>query len=382
MPQISRSGLAAKLQEIPEGARAPYLKQLREKGYTWETTPEPSLAQSAIKLAKETGAQSLGATVGSTIGTPAGPLGRVAGAALGGAGGKGAQMIGEYAAGTRDPMEGSPLSRLKEIGAAGLAEGGAEAGFMGLGKMVRALGPGAMKISAAVPEKYGKALFEDPDIINRAITKKESGAAYDAFERYTGLQGLQNKLVTQENRATIGVPRLERMVLTPANQIEGLKGVPKNLQYLRQKPTPQDLYTASQAASRLKLMGKFGDPQAAMAASSSSIGQGKNIADKALEDVYPEYKTLRKQHFEAKAKEATDFILPHNKDGTTNVLRPALALHQAAVGSTGAGLPFLSPKVWQTLVRLIPSLSKAGKAAGRTGAAATADELAQPEDLP
>ena len=382
MPEIDRERLAAKLEAMPAEHREPYLKELRASGYTWATSAKPtaegpSLRSQILEVARKQGPQAVGGAIGSTLGTPFGPPGRIAGAAIGGGGGKAAQMIGEYIAGSRDPLEDTMAGNAREIGLAALAEGGTEGAFAGLGALKplgAKLGGGGAKIGAAVPEKYGEAAFKDPSILNRAFPKKVTGEAYDAFERYTGLKGLERHLV-EGGRATAPTGELEQLVIGTANRVARGEKVPA-----------QDLYLASQAASRLKLMAKYGEPQAQMAAASGAVTQGKQMAEGALEKMYPEYGTLRKQHFEAKAREAFSHLLPQNKGGTTNVLRPLVAMAASGGASTVAGLPGLaglaavSPKAWGALIRMLPSLGKGARGATRLGAAAAADELARPEE--
>ena len=103
-----------------------------------------------------------------------------------------------------------------------------------------------------------------------------TGAAFDAFERYTGLRGLEATLVAG-NRATASSSELEGLVLSAANKVKQGASV-----------DPQELYLASQAASRLKLAARMGEPQAQMAASSAAITQGKAVVDGALEAQLPE----------------------------------------------------------------------------------------------
>lgn len=338
---------------------------------------QPTTAQKVIQFLHDQGPQAIGGGVGAALGTPFGPGPRAGGAMLGGAGGKAVGILNDYATGQRDPNNDTASGNAKEIGLAGLGAGAAEGGMMGLERLAplaREVGAGGLKIAAGIPEKYGKAVLADPGILNRALPKKVVGEGYDAFERYTGLKSLESQLVAQ-GRATAPTGELERMVLDPANK--AFQGAAQD---------PQDLYTASQAASRLKLMAKYGEPQAQMAASSAAIGQGKDIAENALEKVYPEYGDLRKQYFESKAKEAFSSLLPRNKGGTVNVLRPVAAATAAAGAGAMAGLPGLgvlagmSPKAWNTLIRLFPALGKAGEAGVRLGAGEAADSAA--EQLP
>lgn len=339
--------------------------------------PQGSIVQRAIRFAKEQGPTALGGMAGAAVGTPFGPAARIGGATLGGAAGKTTQILGDYLTGQRDPVEDTPAGNAREIGMAGLAEGAGEGAMAGLGRLKPVgakIGAGLAKVAANVPEKYGLAAFLDPSILSRAHPKEVISQGFDAFERYTGLQGLQRKLVAQ-NRATPVTSELERMVLEPANRVARGEAV-----------DPQDLYLASQAATRLKLSARFGEPQAQMAAASGSISRGKDIAEKALAKTLPEAGTLRKQWFESRAKEELSRLLPTNKGGTTNVLRPALGLREALIrGTLGAttGLAALSPAAWGLLIRALPALGKGGAAATRLGAAAAADEMAgEEEELP
>lgn len=343
--------------------------------------PPPAEGPSfARKLLDDAGAMG-GSALGSLAGAPLGPAGMVAGAALGGAGGKAWQRVGEYLSGARDPSRDTAGGNAQEIGLTGLTEGAGQAAMGGLASLApaaRQLGAGAMKIAAGIPEKYGLAVLKDPSILRRAAPLEDVGRSYDAFEGYTGLKGLQRTL-TGQGRATAPTNELERMVIGPANELAAGRAV-----------DPQTLYTASQAASRLKLAAKYGEPQAQMAAASGAIGQGKRVAEEALEKSFPEYGPLRKSHFEAKARQALEQLLPLNKGGTTNILRPAAAT-SAAVGTAYAtedakplaALALLSPKTWGTAIRAGAAASPVARFLSRWGTRAAAAEAAKKEgELP
>lgn len=310
-----------------------------------------SMKDRLLTLAAKEGAPITGATMGAMVGG-------VPGAMLGGAAGKGYQRVTEYLTGARDPAADTSLGVAGDIAQAGLAAGAGEGSISAIGKILKWLRPrgsklaaAAAKVGPAIPEKYGEAVFKDPSILRRALPAKTVGKGYDAFERYTGLKGLEATLV-ESNRATMGSAELERMVLQAANKV--IKKLPVE---------PQELYLASQAASRLKLAAKYGEPQAQMAAASGAIKQGKTLVDDALEKVYPEYKSLRIGHFESKAKEAFSSVFPQNKGGTANVLRPwavAGTIVREGLKATPA-LPAVSPLAWQGAIRAGSATSPAAK---------------------
>jgi len=83
----------------------------------------PEFWESLVKDIPEYG----GAILGGIVGTPAGPLGAIAGAGLGGAAGKAYQQIGEHVLGDPDVPKTS-LEAAKEIGIAGGKQAAYEAG--------------------------------------------------------------------------------------------------------------------------------------------------------------------------------------------------------------------------------------------------------------
>lgn len=319
---------------------------------------------------------SLGGAAGAAAGGVGAVPGAIAGAGAGGAAGSAYKRVYQYLTGARDPNQDTALGNAGDIAKTGLAGMGSEAVGQGVGAaltsaLARKVGAGAIKVTSGVPEKYGEAVLQDPSILTRAQTPAVMGKAYDAFERYTGLKGLEATLVAG-NRATASSTELEGMVLSAANKVS--QGA---------KVDPQELYLASQAASRLKLAARMGEPQAQMAAASAAITQGKGIVDDALEAQFPEYAGLRTGNFESKARAAFGNILPQNKGGTTNVLRPVLAANEA-VGAVASGhpgalaaLPLMSPAAWGGAIRAGSALSPAAKFLAKYGAAKTAQDAAE-----
>lgn len=312
-----------------------------------------------------------GGMIGATLGTPLGEPGRIAGAAIGGAAGEAYKKIADYAQG-KDVSGDTALGNIADIAKSGIAQGSAEATGQLIGKGLSALRPLAsetgaaiMKVAAAIPEKYGEAILKKPEILNKAVSKELMSDAYAAFERYTGLKGLEATLV-EKNRATAPTSWLEKIVISTANKVAA-----------GEKVDPQELYVASQAASRLKLSARFGEPQAQMAASSAAVKQGKGIVDKALGEIYPEYTVLRNQNFESKAREALSHLMPQNKGGTPSVLRPWAAVGEIARGGLAytPALPAVSPAAWGMGIRAASAVSPAIKASGEIGLKAGAQEF-------
>ncbi len=335
------------------------------------------MADSAAEAAPTAGMMvggSLGGAAGAAAGGVGAVPGAVAGAGLGAAGGEGYKKVYQYLMGRKDPAADTSLGNAGGIAKAGLAGMGGEVLGQQAGAVLKALRPGAakvgagvMKVAASIPEKYGEAVLMKPSILNDAQPREAMGKSYNAFEGYTGLEGLQRKLVS-ENRATAPSGELEGMVLSPANRI--MRG---------EKVDPQELYLGSQAASKLKLAAKYGEPQAQMAAASGAISQGKNIVDDALGETYPEYGSLRRGNFESRAREAFSTIMPKNKGGTTNVLRPVTAAGAAlATGHPGALLA-TSPAAWGLGIRAGSAMSPIAKLLAKLKMNSEIQDAANPE---
>ncbi len=386
MPEITEDRLNAKLATIPPEKHEAYKASLQKRGYTWaapQQAPAPSRIRQLLDATAE-GAPTAGAMVGGAVGGAAGaaaggvgaiPAG-IAGAGIGAAGGKAYQRLYQYLQGMRDPASDTALGNASDISKSGLGgmagQAVTDAGAAGLSKLAplaAKVGAGGVKVTSSVPEKYGEAVLTDPSMLNRAASPKAMGKAYDVFEKYTGLRGLEATLV-EEGRATAGSGELEKLIIGTANKVA--KG---------SKVAPQELYTASQAASRLKLMAKYGEPQAQMAAASGAVKQGKSLVDDALAKVYPEYSSLRKANFESKAREAFGHVLPQNKNLSVNVLRPSLALGAVASGAASpATLLALSPAAHGLAIRGAVAASPAAKFLAKYGIQKKAQDAA--DELP
>jgi hypothetical protein len=349
------------------------LMKVYKSGSTQVQEPE-SIASKLLNFAKKEGPPIAGGIAGSILGAPGGPAGMIGGATLGGAAGRAWQRNAEYATGSRDPLKDTSSGNALDIGKSGLAQGAGEAVGLQAGAILKALRPignevgaGAMKIAAAIPEKYGKAIMEDPSILNRAQTPEVMGKSYNAFENYTGLEGLGKKIESGAFKSadTSNSAYFDNAV-DVANKVRSGVSVP-----------PQDLYEASQMASNIKL-GPFENPGMQKAVKAGVLDRAKGTIDDALEKVYPEYSSLRKGYFESKAREAASSILPTNKNGTANVLRPWAVIGDVLRGGAAHSplLPAVSPAAWGTAIRAGSAVSPYAKLLAKLGVKVKAQDLA------
>lgn len=327
LAEAQRRGISPKSTIDPE-----LLAEAQRRGIT-ATPPAPSMTRRLMDYAAKEGAPIVGGTIGGTMGIPFGPAGMIGGSALGGAAGRGYQRVNEYLTGSRDPANDTAMGNAASMARSGLGMAASEVGGLQINAVLKALRPfaskvgaGGLKVMAAIPEKYGEAILSKPSIMNNAISGEQSAKAYGDFETRTGLQGLEPYLVDKFGRATASPTWLEKKVIQTAKDITAGKAV-----------DPQDMYLASQSATRLNHMAKFGEPQAQMVASSAAIAQGKGIVDAALEKAHPGYNKLRLNEFESNAKDSLSSLLPTNKGGTTNVLRPWAGMTGGAKAGAAIG---------------------------------------------
>lgn len=357
MPDIEREKVRAILQEAPPEKREALAIRLKERGFKVvdkAAQPEfPSIGQRALKFAKTEGLPIAGGMIGGALGAVAGPAGAVAGAGLGGAAGRSLQTIGEYAFGGRDPLKDTPLGNAAQIGASGVAQAGAELGGQGLGMAANALKPmattvggQALKLVPKVAQKYGQAVLNKPKILIQALAQKDVGAAYQAFERYTGLKGL--KQLIEERAKSFSPGELESMLLETSNKVKANPNFGIGTSTLA-KQEQQELYSASQAVNHLKMQAKYRDPKAASILESGVLNSAKKRVEDAMQAIYSEYGPLRTSQFESKARQAFSHVFPQNLDQTPAALRTlgavGLAGREALRGEyrPAAALPLMSP---------------------------------------
>lgn len=200
---------------------------------------------------------------------------------------------------------------LKNVGAAGAEQGIGQGAVLGAGAAINAAAPAIMETFPRIPTRYGQAALEGASTGDSAIQQAKGqdavSAAYQAFERYTGLQG-----ITQQEVATQHLPSVNEMtahVFKIGQDVVAGKAV-----------DPQELYTASQYASRLKMMSRIANPPPELLGRSGAIAQGKDLIDGALGDIYPEYASLRADAFKQKAADFFSSILPRNNNQSVSKL--------------------------------------------------------------
>lgn len=263
--------------------------------------------------------------IGGAAGAMAGEgLASIPTAALGGASGEAARQALVSASGNTPPSRNGAGQTLGQIGQAAAEQGLGQGAVLGAGAAVNAVAPTILETFPRIAQKYAGAALDGASTGQGALTnahpQEAVSAAYEAFERYTGLQGIQAQEVATQHLPS-NTEMIQHIFSTGQKVVGG------------QAVDPQELYTASQYASRLKLMSRYANPPPEVLARSGAISQGKEIVDNALGDVFPEYKDLRNQQFLTKAKEAFSSALPLNRNQSVNKLGV-----QAAMGAAGAAV--------------------------------------------
>lgn len=337
----------------------------------------PSFLHKALGYAEDNAGPILGGMMGGALGIPAGPAGIIGGATLGGAAGRALQRNVEYATGSRDPLKDTSLGNAADIAKSGLGQGAAagvglqtEAVLKALAPPATKVGAAAMKIASGIPEKTGEMLLKDPAIMNRGLPPSARGAPYQAFERYTGLKGL-GTIAEESDRASIPPAELETMAVGTANKVRRGEAV-----------TPQELYSASQAENHMRQAAKYNEPGAARALESGVLGRAGKVVDAKMAEIYPEYPSLLKGNAESHAREAASNLVPRNRNGSVNILRPVMAAKEAMEGDPTA-LAFIPPATWGTGIRALgaatPVVKAVAPAAFSTAGQVAANAVPNPE---
>lgn len=330
-----------------------------KKGFKRSDDPTASTAEEVGRVVGRYGPMTAGSLAAGALTGGAGLLPAAAAQFLGAGAGEAYGQLASRAAGGKAP--GTAKEAAKDIASTGAEAAAAELGIGLIGKGAKALRPAAeklgtqlLKVGQGIPEKYGAAALKDLGALARAKSPETVGQAYQAFEKYAGLKGL-GKIIEERGVATIPTGELEQMVVGTANKVRA--GV---------KVTKQELYSASQAASHLKLAAKYGEPGAARALESGIITSGKKAVEDAMEKILPEYKNLRTDYFESKMAQQFKSLLPLAKNQSANVLR-GLGAVGGAVAATRTDdpralvLPLLfSPRFAGAAIR---TTSRVGKVA-------------------
>ena len=221
------------------------------------------------------------------------------------------------------------------FGAAGTAFKLAKPGLVRLGAQL-------IRSTSAVPEKYGKAVLENPSILTEAPSLKVASAMYR--RAVNGMKGAQEFLASKTGS----------IVMDPGDAIKLLEDtVP--LIGTKTPPSLQQALAARQSAANLLEMAKFGDPR--MRASKGALIRAKDDLDNLLEEGLPGFKKTTRTYFEANAREAFRSILPQNKNLSSNALRSLGALSVASAGALMhapfvlAGAAMFSPRATGYMIR-------------------------------
>lgn len=278
----------------------------------------PSIAASTAAGALLAGPP--GAGVGFLRGVAAPALAEAGGAALGEFGGQ--------------AIAGQKLQPRQAL-SAGIGAAVPVAAIRGLGKALsspaaRKLGTQLLASGPRIPPRFGEAVLRDPEILARAENPALVSQAYEAFEQAAGLKGL-GKQMTETGKLPSD-SAMFRKVTEVARKV-----------FARKPVNQQDLYTASQMATQLKLKFPVGVPERRQAWFGIVV-QGKKMIDDTLESLNPGYRQLRTRVFESKAGQAFGEVFPRNLNMSPNKLAmTAAALGLGAGAATGAPGLLLSP---------------------------------------
>lgn len=269
--------------------------------------------------------------------------------------------------------EQTPLGAAGEAGMTGLSFASGEALMGGVSAGIQKEAPLiAQGVRAASGTKEAATLgaILNPEGFINAQSVDDMGEAYKAFERYTGLRGIGSQEVERE--AVFSVGELFKIATSTMKKVLRKENV-----------DAQTLYSASQAAQKLKNMARFGEPTAASLVEGGIVSQAKSVADDAIQTILPEYKNLRQGYGAAKGKASLSSWLPQNKNLSPNVLRTTGAAFALAEGVRSGNpvammaAPFISPRTYGTAIKYGYLGAPSIKAAAQVGAQAGASSLAE-----
>ncbi len=341
---VQSSGAMPIMNLLPENIRRAGVKGLMGTELPPTASVGEKIASGVGKYAPPIAASML------TVNPAAGLAVRSGMAAMGGGGAEAARQAIRMGAGEQD-LSGAA----REVGATAVGFGTGEAAMGIVAKGIQKAAPviaQGVKALSGTPEKATIGALRNPEAFVNAQSADDLGEAYKAFEGYSGLKSIGSQELDREAQFSAG--ELFKMATSAMKRV--LKG---------ENVDAQTLYDASQAASRLKQMAKYGDASAAHAVGAGIVGQSKSVVDDALEGILPEYKSLRQGYAASKGAESLSSILPQNKNLSPNVLRTAGA-------ATIAGSAILSgdPRGFAVLPLISPAFYGAGIKAAFRGAPA------------
>lgn len=279
--------------------------------------------------------------------------------------GKALQEAGsQAAAGAVDPAavleQGSKAASIS-----GLLEGllgGSGRALTALKPKLTKLGAQMIRATSAVPEKYGKAVLDNPEILSEAGTLMGARAVYKAAIKDMG--GVRDFLQNKTGKVIASQPAITDLINEAAPKI-GTKTL-----------ALEEALAARQGISILLDAAKYGNPE--QRANKAALVSLKNELDDYVEVGMPGFKAANRGYFEANAKEAFSSWLPQNKNMSPNVLRSLGALSSLGAASLlhAPGLMIaaapMSPKATGLAIRGVSSAvtpaSLAAKFAARIAA--------------
>jgi len=259
----------------------------------------------------------------------------------------GASGMAEFAQGA---ASGAPSA--KEAAKASLASLGVDSFYGAAGKAFKLSKPGLVKLgsqlirsTSAVPEKYGKAVLENPRILTEAPTLRAASTMYR--QAVQGMAGAREFLEKQTGDMLFSTSDAVKMVNDANGKIAaGTLGL-------------QEALASRQAASNLLMAAKMGNPEQRV--NKAALLEFKDQADDLLEKGLPGFKNATRDYFEANARDAFQSIAPQNRNMGANALRSL-----GAFATMGAGALLHAPIILAGAVPFSPKMTGWGIRAGAT----------------
>lgn len=191
-------------------------------------------------------------------------------------------------------------------------------------------GAGLMKVPTNIPESYGSAMLGKPGEVFSAKPLEQIGKEWDALLAKHGVRDFGT--VTREASEGYVPPNswFQKTVKSVADKIRNNEAI-----------TAQEAHDASKAASSIERMagGKFPNQESWAATQSREFWNDKAAIENAADELMPGHAKLRADTYYSNANEYGKRILPTNKGGTTNILRPVMAAYSGHPGAMVAMSP-------------------------------------------
>lgn len=217
---------------------------------------------------------------------------------------------------------------------------------------LKKFGAQLIRSTSGVPEKYGSAVLENPEILSKAHTLAGARALYK--ETVNEMGGVRTLLQQKTGKVVPGIPDVMTLINDAAAKL------PEKTLSL------EEALAARQGVSHLLQQAKYGNPE--QRANKAALIGLKDELDTFVETGLPGFSKANRVYFEANAREAFESWLPQNKNLSPNVLRTLGALSAA-----GAGALMEAPRLMLAAVPFSPKITGMGIRAG--AAAITPAEL-------